>query len=106
MKVKDLLKSLEGRDPEEEIYAIGWEGEVTPLDENKYLVPVMVLEENGNAIEGDYRVIPGYPVTSFDTGKRVSREYYLDHGTTPSILRLIKSSKKAKFVKRLAVAYS
>lgn len=106
MKVKDILKSLEGRDPEEQIYALSWDGEVTPLDEAKYLVSVMALEENGSAVEGDYRVIPGYPVIHPDTKKRVSRKYYLDHGTTPSILRLIKASKKARFVRRLAVAYT
>ena len=106
MKIKDLLKSLEGRDPEEEIYSISWDMEVTPLDETKYLVPVMVLEENGRALEAAYRIIPGYPVTSFDTGKRMRRKDYLNYYIAPSVLKLIKTSKKAKFVRRLAVAYS
>jgi hypothetical protein len=105
MKVKDLLKDLLKRDPEEEVYTLSWDGEVTPLDETKYLVPVMVLEENGSAVEGAYRVIPGYPIIDQDTGKKIKRKYYLTHCATPSTLRLIKESKKAKFVRRLAIAY-
>lgn len=103
MKVKNLLKILEGRDPEGEIYTLNWEGEVTLLHESFHIHEVMVLEESGEPVVGDYEVVPGYPVINLDTGKKITRKEYLDNRTTPSIRKLIKESKNAKFARRLAL---